>query len=209
MRKTKRLWVWGIVLAIAAGGCSGMGKPQDRVDYYVLEYEAPAFQALEPVQAVIRLERFSVAPAYNTDRIVYRESAFERNTYNYHRWRANPGDMVGYFLARDLRESGLFRAVLPQDTRFSASCVLEGIVEEFYERDGPEQWEAVLALSVTLIAEGEPDVSRRVLHQNAYREVEPCVRRNPKSVSEAMSRAMERISKRIVMDLHRALSMGG
>lgn len=206
MRKTTWLWVVALVLAVAAGGCSGMGKPPERIDYYVLEYEAPRFQGREPVEDVIRLERFSVAPSYNTERIVYRESAFERNTYNYHRWRANPGDMVGYFLARDLRESGLFRAVLPQDTRFSATCALEGIVEEFYERDGADQWEAVLALSVTLIAEGEPDVSRRVLLQEAYREVEPCERKNPRSVSEAMSRAMERVSKRIVADLHRVLS---
>jgi hypothetical protein len=79
-------------------------------------------------------------------------------------------------------------------------------VEAFYERDGADRWEAVLALSVTLIAEGEPDVSRRVLHQESYREVEPCVRKNPRSVSEAMSRAMERASRRIVTDLHRVLS---
>ena len=205
MRKTTWLWVVGLVLAVAAVGCSGMGKPPERIDYYVLEYESPRFQGRKPVEDVIRLERFSVAPSYNTERIVYRESAFERNTYNYHRWRANPGDMVGYFLARDLRESGLFRAVLPQETRFAATCALEGIVEEFYERDGEERWEAVLALSITLIVEGEPDVSRRVLHQKAYREVEPCDRKNPRSVSEAMSRAMARASKRIVTDLHRVL----
>ncbi|MGM0663578.1 MAG: ABC-type transport auxiliary lipoprotein family protein [Thermodesulfobacteriota bacterium] len=206
MKTRARWWVWGIVLAISAGGCSGMGKPKERVDHYVLEYEAPDIPGLEPIQAVVRLERFSVAPQYNTNRIVYRDQEFARETYNYHRWRTNPGDLVTHFLARDFRESGLFRAVLPAGSRFSASCVLEGSVEEFFERDGAEQWEAVLALSVTLLAEGEPDVSRRVLHQGTYRDSEPCVRKNPRALSEAMSRAMARVSRAIIEDVYHFLN---
>lgn len=199
--------MWVVVLATAVSGCSLGGKPAERIDYYVLEYEPPVVADLEPVQAVIRVERFSVSPPYDTARIVYRESAFVRDTYNYHRWRTNPGDLVTYFLSRDLRESRLFEAVLPHESRFSTSCVLEGVVDEFYERDSAEQWEAVLGLSVSLLVEGEPDVSRRVLYQDSYREVEPCVRKNPKALAEAMSRAMERISKRILWDVHRVLTL--
>ncbi len=205
MTKTARHWWWGLILAVASAGCSIGGKPAERIDYYVLEYEAPQPPGLPAVEEVLRVERFGVAPPYNTARIVYRESAFERDTYNYHRWRANPGDLVTYFLARDLRESGLFAAVLPGESRFSASCVLEGVVEEFYEHDHAERWDAVLGVSVSLIAEGEPDVSRRVLHQASYREAESCLRKNPRALSEAMSRAMERVSIRILLDVHEAL----
>lgn len=194
---------------ISAGGCAGMGKPREKVDYYVLEYESPRIPELSPIPAVVRLERFTVAPQYNTNRIVYREREFARETYNYHRWRANPGDLVTHFLARDFRESGLFKAVLPAGSRFSASCVIEGSVEEFFENDGTEQWEAVLALSITVIAEGESDVSRKVLHQGSYRASEPCVRKNPRALSEAMSRAMARVSRTIIEDVYRILDRKG
>lgn len=209
MTTAARHCLWGLILAMASAGCSIGGKAAERIDYYVLEYEAPQTPALASVEEVLRVERFSVAPPYNTARIVYRESAFERDTYNYHRWRANPGDLVTYFLARDLRESGLFAAVLPGESRFSASCVLEGVVEEFYEHDYADRWDAVLGVSVSLIAEGEPDVSRRVLHQASYRETEPCLRKNPRALSEAMSRAMERVSIRILLDVHKALTERG
>ena len=181
----KQTWSWVVLIALGVSlcGCFPGAQNKSRIDYYVLEYEPPSDQDLERLSAVIRLERFSVAPPYNTSRIVYRQNAYERDTYNYHRWRAHPGDMVSYFLARDFREAGVFQAVLPHDSRFSASCVLEGAVEEFYERDGPETWEAVLGVSITLIAEQEPDVSRRVLFQESYSEQEACSRKNPVGLS--------------------------
>lgn len=206
MRHATWRWIGGIALVLATGGCLGLGKPAYQIDHYVLEYDAPRISNLEPLSAVVRLERFSVAAPYNTNRIVYRESAYKRETYNYHQWRANPGDLVTHFLARDFRESGLFRAVLPHDSRFSASCVLEGAVEAFYERDREEAWDAVLGLSITLIADEEPDVSRRVLFQGDYQEVEPCARKNPTALSEAMSRAMRRASERILADVYKVLS---
>lgn len=206
MRHATWRWVGVIALALATGGCLGPSKPAYQIDHYVLEYDAPHIAHLEPLPAVVRMERFSVAAPYNTSRIVYRDSAYKRESYHYHRWRANPGDLVTHFLGRDFRESGLFRAVLPHDSRFSASCVLEGAVEAFYERDGKKAWDAVLGLNITLIADGEPDVSRRVLFQGAYSETEPCARKNPKALSKAMSLAMRRASERILADVYRILS---
>jgi ABC-type uncharacterized transport system auxiliary subunit len=208
-KNISRLWLWLITGFMLVGGCSGLGKPGERINYYVLEYPSPAITGLEPIPAVVRLERFSVAPQYDTERIVYREKDFVLETYNYHRWRANPGDLVTYFLERDFRESGLFRGVLPRDSRLSPDRVLEGSVEEILEWDGPDQWEAVLAVSIALIARDEPDVSRSVLYQATYREREPCARNHPKALSEAMSRAMARISRRIIIDVHGVMKQEG
>ncbi len=55
--------------------------------------------------------RFQVAPFYNTTNIIYKEASLKRNAYHYHKWQANPGDLVTYFLARDLRETGLFKDI--------------------------------------------------------------------------------------------------
>ena len=45
-----------------------------------------------------------MAQAYNTTAMVYQPSAFKQETYNYHRWRVNPGYLVTDYLARDLRD---------------------------------------------------------------------------------------------------------
>jgi len=206
MPKKSLVWILPAVLALATGGCFRMNKPPDRIEHYMLEYDAPDPGDLAPLSVVVRIERFSVAPPYNSSRIIYRENAFKREAYNYHRWRANPGDQVTNFLGRDFRESGLFKAVLHHDSRFAAVCVLEGAVEEFYERDSADSWEAVLTLSITLVADREPDVSKRVLFQGTYHEVEICERKNPRALTEAMSRAMKRASLRILRDVHAALS---
>lgn len=195
-----------VVLALLLGSCFRSGKPADQVEHYVLEYDVPRIEGLSPLPVVVRIERFSVAPPYNSGRIIYRENAYKRESYNYHRWRANPGDQVTNFLGRDFRETGLFKAVLHHESRFSASCVLEGAVEEFYERDSENAWEAVLGVSVTLIADKEPDISKRILFQGSYREKEQCTRKNPRALSEAMSRAMSRVSRRIIEDVHKTLT---
>lgn len=204
-----KLWVLTALMVLPLGGCTGMGKPQERIDHYVFEYPAPLIPGLDPIQAVVRVERFSVAPPYNTSRIVYRDKDFTRETYNYHRWRANPGDLIAHFLYRDFRDSGLFRGVFPGGSRFPASFVLEGTVEELFELDGTEQWEAVLTLSIVLTAQAEPDSSRKVVFQGTYSEIEPCARKNPRAFTEATSRAMARVSKTIIEDVYRVLKPEG
>ncbi len=188
-----------------ASGCLSLSKSAPDVDYYVLDYEAPDLPRLEPLQVVLRLERFSVAPPYNTERIVYRDGPFRLDAYNYHRWRANPGDLASFFLNRDFRDSGLFRMVLPLKTRFQGTYVLEGTVDELYERDTETGWQAVIGLSVSVMAEGEPDLSKRVLLQKSYRVMENCKANNPAAFTEAASSAMRRISGELILDVYHAV----
>jgi len=176
--------------------------PGHQIEYYTLEYEIPPGADLEPLPYVVRIERFEVAPTYNTSRIIYREGSFRREAYVYKRWRSNPGDLVTYFLNRDIKGSGLFRAVLPHDSRFPSSFVIEGSVDEFFEWDTTTVWTAVLTLSITLMAENEPDVSRRILLQKTYQLREACQAKNPAALAEAMSRAMARVSGEIIKDLY-------
>ena len=93
--------------------------------------------------------------------IIYRDKAFVRNTYSYHKWRANPGDLVTYYLARDFKAQNVFEAVLSYDSNLRMTHSLEGVVEEFYEKDSEDSWEAVLSFSLTLVKEHEPDVTRQ------------------------------------------------
>jgi ABC-type uncharacterized transport system auxiliary subunit len=150
------------------------------------------------------LERFSVAPPYDTDQIVYREGPYKINEYNYHRWAAGPGDLVSSFLSRDFRESGLFQAVLHTQSWSEGTYVLEGGVDEIYVKETDSGREAVLGVSVSVMAKNEPDLSKRVLFQKSYRAAEACRGKDPSALSEALSLAMKRISTELILDLYHA-----
>jgi ABC-type uncharacterized transport system auxiliary subunit len=189
-----------------AGGCVNFKQPRNRVQHYTLEYASPEIPELVPLPVSLKVMRFSVAPAYNTNRIMYRDGSFKRNEYFYHKWRANPGDMVTDFLRRDIRNSGLFKAVLPPGSDFPFSCALEGSVDEFVEWDTPEGWKAVLSVTITLIASNEPDVSKRILFQKTYRAEKPFQEKNPQGLSQAMSLAMGDISSSVIRDIYSVLA---
>lgn len=195
-----------LVAAISLGACTGSENPKNMITYYTLEYEAPEATAREPLPVVIRMERFAVSSVYNSTAIIYRDKSFKRDAYVYYRWRANPGDLVSQFLARDFRKSGLFRGVVPERSRLRGSFLMEGAVEEFLERDRTDHWEAVLTVNITLLAEDEPDITRRVVFQKTYSEVSPCSRKHPSALAEAMSTAMGQLSGHVLEDVYARLA---
>lgn len=182
--------------------CAGSEGEIPRTRYYTLEYEPPRLTEINPCPVVIKLAPFSVAPGYDSLRMAYRENSFKRDNYFYAKWRVNPADITAHFLQRDMRESGLFKAVLPHQSEVVAPLTMEGHVLDFYERDGPESWEAVLTITITLIWKCEIGESGKILLHKSYTDQEPCKQKNPKGLAQAMSLAMSRTSKRIILDIH-------
>jgi cholesterol transport system auxiliary component len=202
MGRDKRVFVFCLILCFTLSACLNLKEPRTKVDFYTLEYDPPPLEELDSLPVVVRLQRFGVAPTYNTNRLIYRDESFERDAYLYHKWRANPGDLVSYFLGRDLRQSGLFNGVLAYDSHSPASFMLEGFVDEFLEWDERNVWHAVLTISVTLMVENEPDISQRILFQKTYHAKEPSTRKHPQELAEAMSQAMSKISREVTMDIY-------
>jgi len=202
MQVNKKIGVFLCVLPFMIGACVNMKQPRNKIEFYTLEYDPPKIEAHKPLPSVIKVERFNVAPIFNTNRIIYRDSSFKRSSYQYHRWRANPGDFVSYFLGRDIKKSGLFKAVIPYDSRFPCSYILEGSVDEFLEWDTKDQWEALLSITITLIADKEPDISKRIFFQKSYRSSKPCKQKHPRALTEAMSQAMSEVSGQTIKDIY-------
>ena len=196
-------FILGLILSLAS--CAGLSQPSPKIEYFTLEYEPPAATGSGPLPWVIKVERFSAAPFHNSAQILYRDRAYGRTAYTHDRWRSTPPDLVSYFLSRDLKHSGLFRAVLPYDTGQPHSLVLEGSVDEFLEWDMEDSWEAVLTFTVTFMVAKEPDVSKRVLFQKTYHAKRPCTHRNPRALAEAMSLAMADLSTEVIRDVYAAL----
>jgi cholesterol transport system auxiliary component len=202
---TARCLVTLLVIFILSG-CVSTKSPSATIAYYTIEYDPPVVNNHPPLPVVLRIERFTVAPLYNSSNMVFRQAAFKRDAYSYHRWRANPADLATHFLSRDLKTSGYFAGVYDTRTRFRSTHAIEGSVDEFFENDSNGAWEAVLAMTVTLVAEREPDMSKAILLQRHYRISEPCEQKNPGAVAAAMSRAMAKISEMMMADIYNALT---
>lgn len=207
MKGVINTWLWiGVCLGLALAGCVNLKPEPRKISYYSLEYPPPGPYQKSPLPVVLHVSRFDVAPQYDSAKMVYRSDEYHRDAYLYHRWWANPGDIVSYFLARDLRNSGLFKGVFTLNRSLPVSHTLEGTVEAFYEQDAGESWTAVLSVGVTLLAENEPDPSQRVLLQKEYSFQEPCRDKTPRDLAESMSRAMARLSRRVLADLYSRLA---
>lgn len=197
-----------ILIGTGLAGCIDFKSAPRKIRYYSLEYDPPTAQTRRPLSAVLRVERFQVSPYYDTNKMVYRDAAFLRDAYLFHKWWARPGDIVSHFLARDFEESNRFKGVFALDRSMPATHVLEGTVEEFCEYDKIDSAYARLKVSLTLMAADEPDVSRRIYMQRQYRSEQPMADRTPLALAEAMSRAMADISRRIITDVHQRIALG-
>jgi len=203
-RWTRLPWLLSLLVTLLAPPLSGCGKPPMLVNQYILEYPAPAVGGQTKLPEAVKVELFAVAQAFNTNAMVYQPQPFKSQVYNYSRWRANPGYLVTDYLLRDLRNSGLFQGVFGPDSSGKCRFKLEGGVAEFQELDEPGNWQAALALTVTLLDTSQEELPQRVVFQKNYRVSEPLPEKTPQGLAQAMSRAMAQLSARIITDTYQA-----
>ena len=199
-RLVLRPWRLSLLMVLLVGCLGGCGKPPMLVNQFILEYPAPVTGGKAKLPAALKVDLFSVAQAFNANAMVYQPRPFQTQVYNYSRWRANPGYLVTDFLIRDLRESGLFKAVFGPDSSAKHRFKLEGGVAEFQEVDGPDGWQASLALTVTLLDTQQEELPQRVVFQKNYRALSPLPEKTPQGLAQGMSRAMEQVSAQIIND---------
>jgi ABC-type uncharacterized transport system auxiliary subunit len=194
-----------LLLIILASGCSLGAKPAYLVNQYTLEYTSPVLKEMAQINELIKVERFSTAQAFDSLMMVYKEGPNLRNVDAYNRWRTKPGDMVTDNLSRDLRNSGLFRAVFSYNNNEETRYLLEGQVDEFLEVDEKDGRKAILTLSVTFLDLKKEDTTDKVIFQRDYRFIEPFAEKTPEAFAKGMSRAMEKFSKQVISDIFQAI----
>jgi ABC-type uncharacterized transport system auxiliary subunit len=184
-------------------GCGG--KSTYVVQQYLLDYSPPAPAGLAKANEVIRVEPFSTAQAFAGTAMFYRPSSFELSSYSRERWRVIPGDMVTDFLLRDLRNAGMFTAVLAYEDPGEGRYVVTGTVAEFLEVDGSGGPMARLSVDATLLDTTEREITKRVVFQKTYTVEEAMKDKSARSLAESMSGAMKKFSGELMADIHRAM----
>lgn len=195
-----------ILSALLLAGCISRRAPSAVVQRYALEYPSPQVTNLSPVEFAIKVERFSAAKTYSGRSMVFRPEPYKLDSYASNYWMVNPGDMVSDYLLRDLRNSGLFKAVFSFRDLEDGRYALEGSVVDFLEIDENGERRAVLTLSVTLLDLSQSGVPARLLFQKRYSAEEPLRQGTPAGLAEAMSTAMKTLSARIITDIHEVVT---
>jgi len=206
--KDSRLWPnlgLPFLFMVLISGCSLGAKPSYLVNQYTLEYPSPFQKELASINELVKVEQFSVAQTFNTSAMIYREGPNLRNVDPYNRWRIKPGEMATEYLVRDLRNSGLFRAVISYDHSGETRYLLEGQVDEFLDASEKDGRKAVLSLHVTFLDLKMRETAEKVIFQRDYKVVEPYTEKTPAALAQGMSRAMEKISRQIILDLQNAV----
>jgi ABC-type uncharacterized transport system auxiliary subunit len=185
-------------------GCGG-GKSTYVVQQYLPEYSPPALAGLARANEVLRVEPFSTALAFAGTSMFYRPSPFELSSYSRERWRVMPGDMVTDFLLRDLRNAGIFTAILAYEDPGEGRYVVTGTVAEFLEVDGSNGPRARLSVDATLLDTTQREITKRVVFQKTYTIEEPMKDKSARALAESMSGAMKKFSGELIADIHRGI----
>lgn len=176
-----------LVLVAILAACGGK-LPETRF-YQLAAPAAPAKPATDDL--AIALENFETDAGYDDERIIYRSTPYRLDYYQYHRWSAAPGVIIGNFLEQSFERSGQFRTV-SRDSEH-ATAVLRGRVIAIEEVDGSKtQWSGRLVLELSLV---DPRTSETLWSQQ-FEESEPLRLQTPEGLAEALSIAMTRIADR-------------
>lgn len=173
--------------AVGVGGCS-FGRSMPQIRYYTLTLAPP--RASLPAPVTIGL--FTADQPYATERLAYRSSPYRLDYYSYHRWAADPRQLIAA-ATRDYIERAVAGSAAPGAT----PLLVSGHIRRIEEVDEPDGWHGDLVLDIKVHRGGA------VVLERSFSESEPAEARNPEAVAAALSRALERTLNRLIEDLKR------
>ena len=190
---------------LCVAGCAGTGKAQYDVQKYLLVYPSPIWDGFAKLPASVKVNRFSIAAAYNSTGMIFRDDAYSLDAFNYSRWAVNPADMIGDLLLADMRAGNIFQAVLSRYDLEEGRFILSGGIEEFYLRTEKKNKAARIVLSISLQDSGEKETGKKMMYQKTYVREAPLLDASPKGYCAAASQAMQALSREIIGDVYTAV----
>jgi ABC-type uncharacterized transport system auxiliary subunit len=171
----------GVLSALT--GCGGK-IPETR--YYAL---AAPQATTERGTIDLAVEALSTEAGYDDDRIVYRQNPYRLDYYQYHRWSAAPGVVIGGYLAQALDASGKFHSVVREPNE-RTPFVIGGRVLALEEVDqSSTRWMGHIVLELT----ATDRASGAVVWGQKFDDSEPLATQTPEGLARAISTAMGRI----------------
>jgi len=177
---------------IALAGCAGTVKYPN---YYSLQVPSPPDPpAQEGVHASLAVREFQSSAYLHQGAVVYKISPEQIGFYNYHRWAADPREVVTNAVIDNLRASGNFTQVKLYDGRSDIDYVLTGRLEKLEEID----YERGVKVEVAISAQMTNLSTGAAVWTNTVDEVGTVGQRNVPAVVSEMNRTMERAIEKLL-----------
>ena len=196
-----------VVFSLLLTGCFTGGKPQYNVERYILNYPAPSWNQPGKLEASIKFNRFSIAAAYNSARMIFRNDDYRIDSFNYSQWAVNPADMVADRILDDMTGSGLFQTVFSYQQAQEGRFIVSGGIEEFLLDIRKNSKTAVIRMTIALQDSRVNRAGKRTIFQKKYIRTEPLQESSPQGYCDAASRAMQHLSKEIIGDIYTAIKI--
>jgi ABC-type uncharacterized transport system auxiliary subunit len=201
MKTTVTTILFCLAALVSLAGCGRTRSP----NYYTLNVPAPPDPpASENARVTLAIREFSAPTYLRQGAIVYKTSPEEIGFYAYHRWAADPRDVVTNAITDRLRASAAFAHVKPYDGRPDAGYVLSGRLEKLDELDyeGGVKVEVALSAQMTSVATGA------TVWTNAVSEVADVNKRDVAAVVSAMDLTMERAIMKLLSPMPTDVATG-
>ena len=193
-----------VMASLILTGCFTAGKPPYNIERYILNYPRPSWNQPVKLGTSIKFNRFSIAAAYNSTRMIFRNDDYRIDSFNYSRWVVNPADMVADRLFEDMTGSGLFQTVFPYQEAHEGRFLVSGAIEEFLLSVDQNGKTAIIRMTIALQDSKVKPSVKRTIFQKKYLRTEPLQESSPQGYCEAASRAMQHLSREIIGDIYTA-----
>jgi uncharacterized lipoprotein YmbA len=192
MKKKLIAFSFAVMTLIVLAGCGGAVKYPN---YYALHIPPPPDPPpQEGVRASLAVREFR-SPAYlHQGAIVYKTSPEQIGFYNYHRWAADPREVVTNAMTDRLRASGSFTQVKLYDGRSDVDYVLSGRIEKLEEID----YEGGIKVEVAITAQMTNLTTGAAAWTNTVDEIGTVDQRDVPAVVSEMNRTMERAIEKLL-----------
>lgn len=152
-------------------GCSIISKPtvQDETKTYLLELKTTHAKTLsspaKPNGQVLMVMPMRAMPGFETDAMIYTTEQLDHKTFALHRWIAPPAQMLTAIISKELQHSGIFKAVIENDTLskadvllFSELLCLRQVFDDTTQTQNSPKSHMELGIKVTFVDERTGDV---------------------------------------------------
>jgi ABC-type uncharacterized transport system auxiliary subunit len=193
--------VYSLAVALAgtlSGACGTVRYPA----HYLLNFPAPMQRIAPPeFSGPLVVSEFQ-CPQYLCDgRLVYRPTPEEIGFYEFHRWAANPRQMITRYIAEAVRMKSLFSHVVLEDAAVQPAYILNGHIERLEEVD-----QGGVSAVCTISAELLDAKTKSILWSFTASETIPVRRRDVPGVVASLSTAAGLTIEKVVRSLEDALT---